>query len=72
NMVPYDDKSNFITSGIRVGAAAVTTRGLKEADMKKIVHFIDEVLIYKDNATKHKQIKQEIQNMMKDYPMFSR
>ncbi|MDM1397617.1 serine hydroxymethyltransferase [Myroides odoratimimus] len=72
NMVPYDDKSNFITSGIRVGAAAVTTRGLKEADMKKIVHFIDEVLIYKDNAMKHKQIKQEIQNMMKDYPMFSR
>lgn len=72
NMVPYDDKSNFITSGIRVGAAAVTTRGLKETDMKKIVHFIDEVLIYKDNATKHKQIKQEIQNMMKDYPMFSR
>ena len=45
NMVPFDDKSPFVTSGIRVGTAAVTTRGMKEADMAKIVDFIDKVLI---------------------------
>src|SRR5690625_5512287 len=45
NMVPFDDKSPFVTSGIRVGTAAVTTRGLKEEDMGKIVDLIDEVLM---------------------------
>ena len=45
NMVPFDDKSPFVTSGIRVGTPAITTRGLKEGDMKGIVDLIDEVYI---------------------------
>ena len=49
NMVPFDDKSPFITSGIRVGTAAVTTRGLVEDDMVKIVEYIDKSIINKDN-----------------------
>lgn len=49
NMVPFDDKSPFVTSGIRIGTPAITTRGLKEADMPKIVELIDEVLMNKDN-----------------------
>jgi glycine hydroxymethyltransferase len=49
NMVPYDDKSPFITSGIRVGTAAITTRGLKEDDMSEIVDLIDEVIQNHEN-----------------------
>ena len=44
NMVPFDDKSPFVTSGIRLGTAAITTRGLKEADMQMIADYIDEVI----------------------------
>lgn len=51
NMVPFDDKSPFVTSGIRVGTAALTTRGLKENDMEKIVDLMDQVLMNKDNES---------------------
>ncbi|MGI9541160.1 MAG: serine hydroxymethyltransferase, partial [Flavobacteriaceae bacterium] len=50
NMVPFDDKSPFITSGIRVGTAAITTRGLKETDMSGIVDLIDEVIQNHEDA----------------------
>jgi glycine hydroxymethyltransferase len=49
NMVPFDSRSPFVTSGIRVGTAAVTTRGMKESEMEKIVDLIDDVLMNKDN-----------------------
>jgi len=70
NMIPFDKQSNAITSGIRLGTPAVTTRGLKQKDMYKLVDWIDEVLKNKDNALKHRQIKEEVQQLMQQYPMF--
>jgi glycine hydroxymethyltransferase len=63
----FDDKSPFITSGIRVGTAAITTRGLKEKDMHRIVELIDETLMNKKSAS---AIKQEVNNWMKDFPLY--
>ena len=60
NMVPFDDKSPFVTSGMRVGTAAVTTRGLKEADMGKIVDFIDRVLMNHENEEEIAKEKQKL------------
>ncbi|HSI91703.1 MAG TPA: serine hydroxymethyltransferase [Adhaeribacter sp.] len=71
NMVPFDDKSPFVTSGMRVGTAALTTRGLKEQDMERIVGLIDEVLTNVDNDAKIAAIKQEINTWMEQYPLFS-
>ncbi|GAB2610436.1 serine hydroxymethyltransferase [Emticicia sediminis] len=70
NMVPFDDKSAMTTSGMRVGASAMTTRGLVEADMIRIVDLIDEVLMNHDNATKIANVRGEINNWMKNYPLF--
>ncbi|KJD36283.1 serine hydroxymethyltransferase [Tamlana sedimentorum] len=70
NMVPFDDKSPFVTSGIRLGAAAVTTRGLKETDMTAIVDLIDEVITnFEDEATLE-AVKAKVNAMMKDKPLF--
>ena len=71
NMVPFDDKSPFITSGIRVGTAAVTTRGLDENDMVKIVNFIDEAIINHDNEGRLKEIANAVNLMMNKFPLFS-
>ncbi|PSR55241.1 serine hydroxymethyltransferase [Adhaeribacter arboris] len=71
NMVPFDDKSPFVTSGMRIGSAAVTTRGLKENDMERIVALIDEVLTNHDNDAKIGAVKQEINSWMKDVPLFN-
>lgn len=70
NMVPFDDKSPFVTSGIRVGTPAITTRGLKEKDIPKIIDLIDEVLMNHENEKVIKQVKTKVNNMMKKYPMF--
>jgi glycine hydroxymethyltransferase len=70
NMVPFDDKTAMTTSGMRVGTSAMTTRGLVEADMIRIVNLIDEVLMNHDNATKIANVRGEINNWMKDYPLF--
>jgi len=70
NMVPFDDKSPFVTSGIRVGSAAVTTRGLKEADMKTIVDLIDEVISNFENEEVLESIAIKVNNLMKDKPLF--
>ena len=70
NMVPFDDKSPFVTSGIRVGSAAVTTRGLKEADMTIIVDLIDEVINNYENETVLEQVASKVNLMMKDKPLF--
>jgi len=70
NMVPFDDKSPFVTSGIRIGTAAITTRGLKEADMDPIVGFIDEAILNYEDDTKLKQIAEKINQMMQDKPLF--
>jgi glycine hydroxymethyltransferase len=71
NMVPFDDKSPFITSGIRFGTSAITTRGLKEEDMETIVGFIDEILMDAENEAKIAQIKQKVNDLMKSRPLFS-
>lgn len=71
NMVPFDDKSPFVTSGIRVGTAAVTTRGLDADDMVKIVNFIDEAIMNHDNEDKLKEIGSNVNLMMSKFPLFS-
>lgn len=70
NMVPFDDKSAFVTSGIRIGSPAITTRGLKEKECLKIVSFIDAVLMNKDNAKELSKIKKKVNTMMEKYPLF--
>ncbi|MDF1675162.1 MAG: serine hydroxymethyltransferase [Vicingaceae bacterium] len=69
NMVPFDDKSPFVTSGIRVGTAAVTTRGLMEEDMIKIVDWMDLVITHKDEKT-ITNVREEINNLMEQFPLF--
>lgn len=71
NMVPFDDKSPFITSGIRFGTAAITTRGLKEDDMKLIVSFIDEVLSHPEDEKVIAGVKENVNKMMKKRPLFN-
>ena len=71
NMVPFDDKSPFVTSGIRMGTAAVTTRGLKESDMLEIVELIDDVLSnYEDDAVIG-NVAGKVNKMMAHRPLFS-
>ena len=70
-MGPFDDKSPFVTSGIRVGTAALTTRGLKENDMGKIVDLIDHVLMNKDNESAIVSAKKQVNNMMEGLPLFA-
>ncbi|WP_200796287.1 serine hydroxymethyltransferase [Psychroflexus salarius] len=70
NMVPFDTQSPFVTSGIRVGTPAVTTRGLVEADMQQVVKFIDQAIMnYQDEAILE-QIKQDVHHMMSEKPLF--
>ncbi len=70
NMVPFDEKSPMVTSGMRVGTAAMTTRGLKEADMERIVDYIDDVLMNAENETKIVSVKKEINSWMEQYPLY--
>ncbi|WP_046745493.1 serine hydroxymethyltransferase [Kordia zhangzhouensis] len=70
NMVPFDDKSPFVTSGIRVGTAAVTTRGLKEDDMELIVAYIDEAITNYENEEILENIAFKVNVMMADRPLF--
>ena len=70
NMVPFDDKSAMTTSGMRVGTSAMTTRGLLEGDMVRIVDLIDDVLMNHNNATTITNVKKEINEWMKQYPLF--
>lgn len=70
NMVPFDDKSPFVTSGIRVGTAAITTRGLKETEMSTIVDLIDEVITNYENTETLEKIAIKVNAMMGDLPLF--
>lgn len=71
NMVPFDDKSPFVTSGIRLGTPAITTRGCVESDMDSIAGFIDEVLMNAEDAGKIKAVGDAVVAMMKDKPLFA-
>ncbi|HLR37327.1 MAG TPA: serine hydroxymethyltransferase [Chitinophagaceae bacterium] len=70
NMVPFDDRSAFITSGIRLGVPAITTRGLKEDNMPQIVEWIDELLTDADNEQKIVGVKEEVNKYMEQYPLY--
>lgn len=70
NMVPFDDKSPFITSGIRVGVPAMTTRGLKEEHMPQIAQWLDRVLMDPDNDTVINNVKAEVNSFMQQFPMY--
>jgi glycine hydroxymethyltransferase len=70
NMVPFDDKSAFVTSGIRIGSPAITTRGLKEKDCVKVVELLDAVLMKRDNDSELAKIKKKVNTMMVKYPLF--
>ncbi|MFP4529639.1 MAG: serine hydroxymethyltransferase, partial [Candidatus Kapaibacterium sp.] len=69
NAVPYDPKPPLVTSGIRVGTAAMTTRGLKEDHMKHIAEFIDKVLTNVDNTEIYKQVQEEVKEFTKGFPL---
>lgn len=69
-MVPFDDKSPFVTSGIRVGTAAITSRGLGVEDMERIVNYIDEVILNHENEQRLSQIKEDINGWMPEFPLF--
>ncbi|GIM51734.1 serine hydroxymethyltransferase [Capnocytophaga cynodegmi] len=71
NMVPFDDKSPFVTSGIRLGVAAVTTRGLKEADMQIIADLFDEVIKNHHNDEHLEEIAEKVNDFMEDRPLFT-
>ena len=70
-MVPFDDKSAFTTSGIRLGTAALTTRGLKENDMETIAGYISDVVDHIKDDTKISEIRKEINRMMDQVPLFT-
>jgi glycine hydroxymethyltransferase len=70
NMVPFDDKSPFVTSGIRIGTPAVTTRGLKETDMQQVVDFIDEAIQNHDNDAALEAIGERVEEMMSARRLF--
>ena len=70
NMVPYDDKSAFITSGIRVGVPAVTTRGMKEEHMATIVDLIDKALVNAENEEVLAAMKGDVNSFMKQFPLY--
>ncbi len=69
NSVPFDDKSPFVTSGIRIGVPAITTRGMKEADMEKVVALIDRIMMDIDNEETVLAVKNEVHEMMKGFPL---
>ena len=71
NMVPFDDKSPFTTSGIRLGASAITTRGLKENHMDTIADLIDRVIVNIDSETVITQVGNEVVKMMENRPLFT-
>ena len=71
NMVPFDDKSPFVTSGIRVGTAAITTRGLKEAEMETIVDLIDRVINNDQDEAVLAEVAQEVHALMQGRALFN-
>jgi len=70
NMVPFDDKSPFVTSGIRIGTPAITSRGMKEAQMKKIVQLIDKVLMNHENEKVVLKVRDEVNLFMEKFPLY--
>ena len=70
NMVPFDDKSAFVTSGIRVGVPAITTRGMKAKDMSEIVDWINEVLTHAEDDQALIAVRRKVNEKMKSFPLY--
>ena len=70
NAVPFDDKSPFVTSGIRIGVPAITTRGMKEKDMETVVELVDRVLKSVDDEKVIKSASVEVKNWMREFPLY--
>jgi glycine hydroxymethyltransferase len=70
-MVPFDDKSPFVTSGIRIGTPAITTRGLLDTDMPRLASLIDRVITNYENEDTLIKVKSEVNDWMSNYPLFS-
>jgi glycine hydroxymethyltransferase len=71
NMVPYDTESPFVTSGIRIGTPAITTRGVKEDEIKLIVSLIDRALMNRTDANAIAQVRKEVNELMSNRPLFA-
>lgn len=71
NMVPFDDKSPMVTSGMRIGTPAITSRGMKESDMEKVVELIDEVLMNHDNETRIADAGKRVNKLMEGFPLYA-
>ena len=71
NMVPFDSRSPFLTSGIRLGTPAITTRGVKEKEIELVIDLIDEVLSNIDNEIVIHGVKNKVNDLMKNYPLFA-
>jgi glycine hydroxymethyltransferase len=70
NMVPYDDKSAFVTSGIRLGVPAITTRGMKEEHMEFVVDCIDRILMQADDSAAIAGIRKQVNEFMSQFPLY--
>jgi glycine hydroxymethyltransferase len=70
NAVPFDDKSPFVTSGIRVEVPAITTRGMKENDMETVVDFLDKILMNLDNESIIREVKNEVHSLMENFELY--
>ena len=71
NMVPFDSRSPFQTSGLRIGTPAITTRGLKEEHMEPIVELIDDVISHIDDTAKLTAVRVKVNEMMAEFPLFA-
>lgn len=70
NLIPFDEKSPFVTSGIRLGTPAVTTRGMKPAEMEKVAEFIDKALEKRTDEEALSSIREEVKEFLKEYPLY--
>jgi glycine hydroxymethyltransferase len=71
NTVPFETRSPFVTSGIRIGSPAITTRGMKEPHMAKVVEFIDKVLYDTDNQETIAEVRTAVHELMEEFPLYS-
>ncbi|MEO7446544.1 MAG: serine hydroxymethyltransferase, partial [Ferruginibacter sp.] len=68
--VPFDDKSPFVTSGIRIGVPAITTRGMKEKDMESVVSLVDEVMMNIDDTKTIEVVGKKVHSLMNEFPLY--
>jgi glycine hydroxymethyltransferase len=71
NTIPFDPQKPFVTSGIRIGTPAVTTRGMKEKEMREIARFIDEGLKARGDEARRRQIREEVREFCSQFPLFA-